>query len=239
MRKQAWIYLLLLAIPLVAISAAAHRLISAETARGREIGQAYLQSEANALALQLQSNNLPSVASATEDQPVEQASNLATRLPLLVGIVKADGSALGESLPNDGRCFGKASLSPKFPDLELRTMWPGCDNPGRERVRKLHRIEWCVYAGSLLLFLVAATVLVASLVRAKASAAEAQRRISDFSHRLKTPITSISLCAELMRSGRIDAARKQECAETIVAEADKLNGIVGEVLNHIERRPNG
>ena len=229
MRKQAWFYLLLLTIPLVAISIATHRLISAETARGREIGQAYLQSEAEALAAQMQANK----------QPIEHANTLSTRLSLLVGIVKADGSAIGESLPNDGRCFGEASLAPKFPDFRLRTMWPGRDNPGRERVRKLHRVEWSVYAGSLLLFLVAAIILVANLVRAKASASAARQCVADFSHRLKTPITSISLCAELMRSDRVDAPRKQECAETIVAEADKLNGIVGEVLNHIEGRPHG
>ena len=229
MRKQAWLYLLLLTIPLAAISVAAHRLISAETARGREIGQAYLQAEADALAARVQSNN----------RTIEQSNNFPARLPLLVGIVKADGSALGESLPNDGRCFGRASLAPKFPDLELRTMWPGRDNPGRERVRKLHRAEWSIYVGSFILFLAAAVVLVINLVRAKASAADARRCVADFSHRLKTPITSISLCAELMSSGRVDASRKQECAETIVAEADKLNGIVGEVLSHIEGHPNG
>lgn len=239
MRKQAWLYLLILTIPLAAISVAAHRLISNETARGREIGQAYLQAEAEALAARMQSNNQTIEEFVLRSFSGGGSNNFPTRLPLLVGIVKADGSALGKPLPNDGRCFGETSLAPKFPNLRLRTMWPGRDNPGRERVRKLHRIEWGVYAGSLLLFLVAAVVLVANLVRAKASAAEARQCVADFSHRLKTPITSISLCAELMRSERVDATRKQECAETIVAEADKLNAIVGEVLSHIEDHPNG
>lgn len=52
--------------------------------------------------------------------------------------------------------------------------------------------------------------------------------------RVKTPITSISLCAELARDGRVSEERERECAETIFAEATKLDRIVGEVLNHIE-----
>ena len=84
------------------------------------------------------------------------------------------------------------------------------------------------------MFLLAACILVRRHLNLRRELKKQREAVCDFSHRLKTPITSISLCAELARDGRMSEERKRECAETIFAEATKLDRIVGEVLNHIE-----
>ena len=113
-------------------------------------------------------------------------------------------------------------------------MWSGEESPGRQRARRLRRIEFSVFGGSATLFLLAAGCLVRRHLTLRRELQEQRDAVRDFSHRLKTPITSISLCAELARDGRVSEARKRECAETIFVEATKLDRIVGEVLSHIE-----
>jgi signal transduction histidine kinase len=125
-------------------------------------------------------------------------------------------------------------LAPKFPDLAVKVMWSGEESPGRQRARRLRRIEFSVFGGSATLFLLAAGCLVRRHLTLRRELQEQRDAVRDFSHRLKTPITSISLCAELARDGRVNGARKRECAETIFVEATKLDRIVGEVLSHIE-----
>lgn len=222
MRRSSPFVLIALAIPLAVVPLFAHRLISGEVARGKRVGTAYLQAQAEAIAGRMQGVERPDVS---------QVTNV---LPVIVGLVDADGRPVGPALPSDGRCEGLASLAPRFPRLSVRVMWPGETNPGRRRTARLHRVEAAVYVGSALLFLLAAVRLWRTHQRTRRELAEQVKCARDFSHRLKTPITSISLCAELAKSGRLTDERKRECAETIVAEASRLDAIVGEVLDHIE-----
>ena len=222
MSRSSVLFLVFLALPLCVVSVAAHRLVSTEVARGRTIGRAYLQAQAKAIAAKMQSTVAAEVP--TED----------TELPVLVAIVDKDGTVRSGALPDDGRCFGLATLAPKFPDLSVKVMWRGERNPGQERMRRLHHAELTVYGVTAFVFFVAVGLVLRTLHRTRRELAAQIARARDFSHRLKTPITSISLCAELARDGRMSEERKRECAETIFAEATKLDRIVGEVLNHIE-----
>ena len=222
MSRSSVLFLVFLALPLCVVSVAAHRLVSTEVARGRTIGRAYLQAQAKVIAAKMQSTVAAEVP--TED----------TELPVLVAIVDKDGTARSGALPDDGRCFGLATLAPKFSDLSVKVMWRGERNPGQERMRRLHHAELTVYGVTAFVFFVAVGLVLRTLHRTRRELAAQIARARDFSHRLKTPITSISLCAELARDGRMSEERKRECAETIFAEATKLDRIVGEVLNHIE-----
>lgn len=222
MNRSSVLILAFLALPLCVVSLAAHRVVSAEVARGRTVGRAYLQAQAKVIAAKMQSF-------ATAEMPIEDAA-----LPVLAAIVDKDGTVRSGALSDDGRCFGLAPLAPKFPDLAVKVMWSGEESPGHQRARRLRRIEFSVFGGSVTLFLLAAGCLVRRHLTLRRELQEQRDAVRDFSHRLKTPITSISLCAELARDGRVSEARKRECAETIFVEATKLDRIVGEVLSHIE-----
>lgn len=221
MSRSSVLFLFFLALPLCVVSIASHRLVSAEVARGRTVGRAYLQAQAEVIAAKMQS-----FAKADADR--------GAALPVLVGVVDGDGKVRSGTLPDDGRCFGLASLAPKFSGLAVKVMWSGEKSPGLQRARRLRRVELSVFGGSAALFLLAAGFLVRRHLNLRRELQEQRAVVRDFSHRLKTPITSISLCAELARDGRVSEERKRECAETIFAEATKLDRIVGEVLNHIE-----
>ncbi len=209
-------------MPLGVVSLAAHRLVLAEVERGRTVGRAYLQAQAEVIAASM--------------QPLAQAevSPVASALPVLVGVVDKDGTVRSGALSDDGRCFGLASLAPKFPELDVKVMWAGEESPGLQRARRLRRVEFAVFSGSAALFLLVAGFLVRRHLVLRRELQDQRDCVRDFSHRLRTPITSISLCAELARDGRISEERKGECAETIICEAAKLDQIVGEVLDHIE-----
>lgn len=222
MNRSSVLILAFLALPLCVVSLAAHRVVSAEVARGRTVGRAYLQAQAKVIAAKMQSF-------ATAEMPIEDAA-----LPVLAAIVDKDGTVRSGALSDDGRCFGLAPLAPKFPDLAVKVMWSGEESPGHQRARRLRRIEFSVFGGSVTLFLLAAGCLVRRHLTLRRELQEQRDAVRDFSHRLKTPITSISLCAELARDGRVSEARKRECAETIFVEATRLDRIVGEVLSHIE-----
>lgn len=222
MNRSSVLILAFLALPLCVVSLAAHRVVSAEVARGRTVGRAYLQAQAKVIAAKMQSF-------ATAEMPIEDAA-----LPVLAAIVDKGGTVRSGALSDDGRCFGLAPLAPKFPDLAVKVMWSGEESPGHQRARRLRRIEFSVFGGSVTLFLLAAGCLVRRHLTLRRELQEQRDAVRDFSHRLKTPITSISLCAELARDGRVSEARKRECAETIFVEATKLDRIVGEVLSHIE-----
>ena len=227
MNLHASVIFLMLIAPLGILPYAAHRLIFSEAERGKTVGTAYLQAQAEALAARMQN--------AAKPIPPEESA----ALPVLIGVAARDGRILYGNMPDDGRCTGIASLGPKFPGLSVKVTWRGERNPGLERMRRLHLAEFTVYGVTAFVFLVAVWLVLRTLHRTRRELAAQIACARDFSHRLKTPITSISLCAELAQSGRITDERKRECAETIVAEASKLDGIVCEVLQHIEESGHG
>ena len=208
---------------------AAHRLLSDELARGRETGTACLQAKAEALALRMR---LEQRFDRLPDRPADA--------PTWAVLVDAAGDrALDGGFPSDGRCFGVCTLAPERPDLSVRVAWAGTESVGARRARHLMHAELAVCAGSGAVFLLGLFLVLRAVLRARRDARRQLDYVADFSHRLKTPLTSISLCAELSRSGRLDETRRRESTETIVAEAAKLDVLVDEVLAYIKDARHG
>lgn len=70
--------------------------------------------------------------------------------------------------------------------------------------------------------------------------------VSNVSHELKTPLTSIRMFAELMHSGRATAERQPQYLRIIMVEAERLTRLINNVLDfaglerrqrHFEKRP--
>ena len=80
------------------------------------------------------------------------------------------------------------------------------------------------------------------LVRAARRAREEARQQTDFlsnvSHELKTPLTSISMFAELLASGTLDDAARAKALSTLVRESKRLGGQIDGLLEfaRLERR---
>lgn len=223
MRIGTVIGLLLVLTALGALSALAHRFVTQERNYGRSVGTAYLQSQAELVAEQVRRSGRLAV------------SSVRSPLPIAAALVDAQGTVRDGNLPKGARCFGRVELGAAFPGVVVQVAWPGgADGLGARRMRRLRTFEISVLFAALAVLLAVAFWCLRVHLKTKRALAEQIRCACDFSHRLKTPITSISLCAELARSGRVPAEGRRACAETIVAEAIKLDAIVGEVLEHIE-----
>ena len=197
MNKDLFVYFLILLVPLCVLPFAVHRFLSAELARGRTLGRAYLGAEAQCLAAEM-------AAARTLTPPTA-----GRRLPVSVAVVDAQGRTDDHHpFPSDDRCFGAAPLAPAFPDRSVRVAWPGSRSPGTARAH--------------------------AILRARRAARTQLDSVADFTHRLKTPLTSISLCADLARAGRLSDARRRDSLDTIVRETAKLNTLVDEVLAYVK-----
>ena len=228
MNRDLLVYFLLLLLPVFALPYAAHRLLSDERTRGRETGTACLQAKAEALALRMRLDRLERLRATDGAAPVQAAL-----------VENASGRVLDGEMYADGRCVGTASLAPERPGLSVRVAWAGAESVGARRARRLAHAELAVYAGAGAVFLLGLALVLRAVLRARRDARRQLDYVADFSHRLKTPLTSISLCAELSRSGRLDEARRRESTETIVAEAAKLDVLVDEVLAYIKDARHG
>lgn len=144
--------------------------------------------------------------------------------------------AIGTAPPADGRCH---AMSTTARGERVFAWWKGDVPPGLQRRTRIHGVELTISAASLVLFAAGAALLVRTLNRTRNETRRQRAFVADFTHRLKTPLTSISLCAELVRAERLSPARKTEATETIVAEAEKLNGIVDEVLGFLQEPRHG
>jgi len=202
-----------------------HRLIVEERTFGKETGVAYLRATAETWAARLPQDETLS-AGLTGGDPV-----------VMVAEVDAAGRCVSSGLPfpSDGRCFGEAERCGRH----VRATWPGEIGRGQARARKLLRLEILAYVGSFVLFLMGLFALLWEVRRVRKSVRDQVEYVAGVSHRLKTPLTSISLCAELAKSGRLDASRQEESKQTIIDEAAKLNEIVDEVLAHVKEMRRG
>ena len=136
MNKDLFVYFLILLVPLCVLPFAVHRFLSAELARGRTLGRAYLGAEAQCLAAEM-------AAARTLTPPTA-----GRRLPVRVAVVDAQGRTDDHHpFPSDDRCFGAAPLAPAFPDRSVRVAWPGSRSPGTARAHAILFAEGAVFAG--------------------------------------------------------------------------------------------
>ena len=223
MNKDLFVYFLFLLVPLCVLPFAAHSFMSTEISRGREVGRAYLAAEARNLATDM-------VASHNAEPDVGKAQR-----PVLAAVVDAQGRAPdGRFFPSDDRCFGEAALAPALPGKSVRVTWPGDRGPGLVRRQKMFLVEIATFGVCGFFILLGSGLLARAILRSRRDARHQLEYVANFTHRLKTPLTSISLCAELARKGRLDDIRKHEAVETVIAEATKLDVLVDEVLAYVK-----
>ncbi len=220
MNKDLFVYFLILLVPLCVLPFATHRLLTAELARSRAVGNAFLQAKAESTAAHATQKDGAWTLPATDDT-------------LLVSIIDAQGKPLSD-WPVDGRCFGEAPLSASPAGPRVRVAWAGDPAPGFLHRRQLHCAELLVWSFSALFFILGITLIFRALIRSRREAKRQYEMLADFTHRLKTPLTSISLCAELSRAGRLSDAQRLESVDTIVGEAAKLDALVDEVLDSVK-----
>lgn len=217
--KDLFAYFLILLVPLCVLPFAVHRFLSAELAHGRTLGRAYLGVEAQRLAAEM-------AAARTLTPPAADR-----RLPVSVAVVDSQGRTDDHRpFPPDGRCFGAAPLAPAFPDRFVRVAWPGSRSPGSTRAHTILFAEGATFAACGFFLLLGCALLSRAILRARRAARTQLDSVADFTHRLKTPLTSIALCADLARAGRLSDAHRRESLDTIAQEAAKLNTLVDEVL---------
>jgi len=219
------VYSLLFLVPVCLLPAVTHRLIVAERSFGRETGQAYLRATAEAWADRL-GRGEPLPAGAVGPAPA-----------VAVAEVDAAGRlrSSGRPFPADSRCFGEARAG----DRRVRATWPGDVGRGQAHARRLSVLEQAVTVVFFALVFAGFLALLRELLRARAATRRQVDYVADISHRLKTPLTSISLCAELAQAGRLDERRREESTQTIVAEASKLGAILDDVLAHVKEMRRG
>ncbi|MGN0845778.1 MAG: histidine kinase dimerization/phospho-acceptor domain-containing protein [Kiritimatiellia bacterium] len=224
MNKDLFIYFLLLLVPLCVLPFAVHRLLATELARGRTVGRAYLTAEARHL--------VGDMAMAYRDWPRAELA----ACPVLVEVVDEHGLTVRghRPFPDDDRCFGEAPLGLLRPGSSVRVAWPGARGLGAVRRREMFLMELAAFGLCGFFILLGSGLIIRAILRARRDARRQLDFVADFTHRLKTPLTSISLCAELARAGRLTDARRQESVETIIGEAAKLDALVDEVLAHVK-----
>lgn len=123
------------------------------------------------------------------------------------------------------------SLSPSLPHWQVGVFLVG-GGPVSAATR-----SYLILSGLMLAIFVAAIVLGGSLLtwQARKDRLDAQQKtsfVSNVSHELKTPLTSIRMYAELLKEGRIKEETKQRhYLHVIVSEAQRLTRLVNNVLD--------
>jgi signal transduction histidine kinase len=123
------------------------------------------------------------------------------------------------------------SLSSVLPHRTL-ALWQ--TRPLDSAVDGLGALAVSVVAGTVLFLLLAsgALILVLAARRERCESEKKTSFVSNVSHELKTPLTSIRLCAEMLAEGRAkDDAAKTRYLGTIARESERLTRLVDNVLD--------
>ena len=108
----------------------------------------------------------------------------------------------------------------------------------KESARGLRRTLGFLIALSLGAIACGGWLVVADTRRQLALAQKKTDFVSNVSHELKTPLTSIRMFAELMQSGRAEASRQGQYLRIIMVESERLTRLINNVLDfaRIERK---
>ena len=140
---------------------------------------------------------------------------------------QAGNSALGQ----DSRAELAVSLSPYLPHWQVAVYFVD------GRLAAVSGKGFLILSGLLLGIFIIAIILGGSLLTRQAhrNMVEARQKtsfVSNVSHELKTPLTSIRMYAELLSEGRIkDPEKKRSYLQVIVDESQRLTRLVNNVLD--------
>ena len=120
--------------------------------------------------------------------------------------------------------------------LDPLTCWQVEVRRSSERLARDTRARWIVFAGIFTLALVTAALGGAATFRSVARSLELARMKQDFvsnvTHELKTPLTSIRMYAETLSLGRArNEEKKKEYLEHIVRESERLQRLIDDILD--------
>jgi signal transduction histidine kinase len=137
----------------------------------------------------------------------------------------------GPALADGAKPRFTVSLAPQLPHWEIGVHVVD-DTPAEHAAR-----NFLLFAGLLLAILIVAMLAGGGLLTRQAvqQARDARRKttfVSNVSHELKTPLTSIRMYAELLLTGRVqDEEKKEKYLEVIVDESQRLARLVNNVLD--------
>lgn len=138
----------------------------------------------------------------------------------------------GGSVRITGKIYGKADLHPYLHDYVVCVAPRG----GDAEIALGVRMQIAVSTILFILMCAGLSAGVAILVKDARKAREEVRKKTDFlsnvSHELKTPLTSITLFSEMLSSGALDAAAMQKAASTIAAESKRLARHIDSLLEY-------
>ena len=75
-----------------------------------------------------------------------------------------------------------------------------------------------------------ATLLIRAAVRSRRQRELDRRRVAELSHRLRTPLTAATICAELIASGKLDDAKRDEACASLSENARLLGSRLEELI---------
>lgn len=135
------------------------------------------------------------------------------------------------SEPEDRKVFGEAYLAPVFPNWKVR-IYRRRGNIEIEAARMRYILLSCV----LLLLLISplfagGMVLLRAARKAKREVLAKTDFISNMSHEFKTPLTTISLCAELAQENELDEHERTRAAAAIKRETNRLQRLLQGMLD--------
>lgn len=109
----------------------------------------------------------------------------------------------------------------------------------QESARSVRRTLTFLIAGMLAAIACGGWLVVADARRQLVLAQKKTDFVSNVSHELKTPLTSIRMFAELMQSGRAEPAKQSQYLRIIMVEAERLTRLINNVLDfaRLERSP--
>ena len=143
----------------------------------------------------------------------------------------------GQSGRDWGRPFVASEIGEALPHWEaaLYLMRP---QQLQENARNVRRTLLLLIAAALTAIAFGGWVVFADARRQLALAQKKTDFVSNVSHELKTPLTSIRMFAEMMQSGNAPAEKRPQYLRIIVAEAERLTRLINNVLDfaRLERK---
>ncbi|MDD2702571.1 MAG: HAMP domain-containing sensor histidine kinase [Candidatus Omnitrophica bacterium] len=151
-------------------------------------------------------------------------------------ILDEHGLPLGVPFQNGRHDFGHPfyyrEISEKIPYWEVAGYPPGNYAVVLAKARKLSFVLWGGVAG-LLVFIAAGVTLVLKFLFWEVKLARQKTTfVANVSHELKTPLTSIRMLTELLKSRRqADEKKKEEYLDMVISETERLTRLINDVLD--------
>jgi len=116
------------------------------------------------------------------------------------------------------------------------------DHAVLERARDHERPYWYIIAFSVAGILAGGLLTARAVMREMKLAKLKAGFVSNVSHALKTPLTSLKMFSDMLRSGQVkDEAERRECLDVIAQETERLGRLIQQVLDfgrlEAKRRP--